>query len=421
MTVTDLHGSRRSRQIETSDIRELLRLTRGSDIVSLAGGFPDPALLPAAEIQQAAVVATSHVGPLEYGPTEGDERLRTWIAERNTRRTGVLTDPDQVIVTAGSQQALDLVARVLADAGDTVAIDDPGYIGALQAFAAADLALAPIPVVGTGLDVEHLAERLAAGLAPQFLYTVPNFHNPTGTTLGAADRLALAGLADRYGFVIVEDDPYDELCFEGDAPHPLGSYTDRVVSLGSFSKTISPGLRVGWLIAPTPLAPVLGKAKQALDLHTSSLSQAIVTELVTTPGWFEAHVERATRTYHRRAVALHTALTDRLGDTVECAPVDGGMFLWLSLPEGANVDTRALLVDALADKVAFVPGSSFAIERDLRSTMRLSFATVDETDLVHAADRLARAITQALWSPDTTVEAAATVEVEVLPPPAEPY
>ena len=390
--------------------------------MSLAGGFPDPALFPTAEIARAAASATSHVGPLEYGPTEGDERLRSWIAERNTRRTGVPTHPDQVIVTAGSQQALDLVARVLADAGDVVAVDDPGYIGALQAFAAADLSLAAIPVGPTGLDVGHLADRLDQGLSPQFLYTVPNFHNPTGTTLGADDRAALGALADRHGFVLVEDDPYDELCFAGEAPPPLGTYTDRVVSLGSFSKTIAPGLRVGWLIAPPPLALVLGKAKQALDLHTSSLSQAIVAELVTTPGWFDQHVERATATYHRRAVALHTALADRLGDTVDCAPVEGGMFLWLSLPEGAGVDTRALLVDALADKVAFVPGSSFAIERDLRSTMRLSFATVEESDLVGAADRLARVITEALWAPNTIVEApVAHTASEELPPPGEPY
>ena len=399
MSVTDLHGSRRSRAIESSEIRELLRLTRGSEIISLAGGFPDPALFPTEAIGRAAAVATAGHEPLQYGPTEGDERLRAWIAERNTRRTGVHTDPDQVVVTAGSQQALDLVARVLADAGDVVAVDDPGYIGALQAFCAAELTMAAIPVGPGGLDVGHLSDRLAAGLAPQIVYTVPNFHNPTGTTLGVDDRRALAELAERFGFVIVEDDPYDELSFTGSTPPPLGAYTDRVVSLGSFSKTIAPGLRVGWLIAPENLAPVLGKAKQALDLHTSSLAQAIVAELVTTPGWFESHVERAAASYHQRANVLHTALIERLGDTIECEPVDGGMFLWATLPEGANVDTRALLVDALADNVAFVPGGAFSVERDLSSTMRLSFATVDEANLVEAADRLTRVITRALWAP----------------------
>lgn len=401
MSVTDLHGSRRSRAIESSEIRELLRLTRNSDIISLAGGIPDPALFPAEAIGQAAAVATARSEALQYGPTEGDERLRTWIAERNTRRTGVHTDPDQVIVTAGSQQALDLVARVLADAGDVVAVDDPGYIGALQAFAAAELDMAAIPIGPRGLDVGHLADRLTTGLAPQFLYTVPNFHNPTGTTLGIDDRRALGELAERFGFVIVEDDPYDELGFTGSTPPPLGAFTDQVVSLGSFSKTIAPGLRVGWLIAPENLAPALCKAKQALDLHTSSLAQAIVTELVTTPGWFDSHVERASASYHRRANVLHTALVQRLGDTIECEAVDGGMFLWATLPEGANVDTRALLVDALAHNVAFVPGGAFSVERDLSSTMRLSFATVDEADLVEAADRLTRVITRAMWAPTT--------------------
>ncbi|MDZ7677503.1 MAG: PLP-dependent aminotransferase family protein [Acidimicrobiales bacterium] len=399
MSLTDLNGSRRSRMIASSEIRELLRLTQGSEIISLAGGLPDPDLFPTEAIARASATVALDPGRFQYGPTEGDDRLREWIAERHTRRTGYPTDANQVIVTAGSQQALDLVARVLADAGDLVAVDDPGYIGALQAFCGAELELAGIPVDAGGLDVDHLAYRLANGMAPQFVYTVPTFQNPTGTTLSAERRRALGELAEHHGFVLVEDDPYDELSFAGSAPPPLGAFTDRVVSIGSFSKTIAPGLRVGWLIAPPTLAPVLSKAKQALDLHTSSVGQAIVAELVTTPGWFVAHIDHVAAIYHQRAATLHGALVGRWGDTIDCAPAEGGMFLWATLPEGAGVDTRTLLAPALAENVAFVPGGAFAVERELGSSMRLSFATVSEADLVEGADRLARVVTQELWSP----------------------
>ena len=250
-------------RIGSSAIRDLLRLTERPGILSLAGGVPAAEAFPVAMVEAATarVLAADPVGALQYGPTEGHGPLRAWIAGHR----GV--PADQVVVTHGAQQALDLVARAVLQPGDTAALADPAYVGALQVLRATGAHLEALPADADGLDVDALAARLRAGCRPRLVYTVSEHHNPTGVTLAADRRAALGALADRYGFVVVDDDPYGELRWAGDRPPPVSHFTDRVVTLGSFSKVLAPGLRVGYLIAPAELAADAVILKQAAEHH----------------------------------------------------------------------------------------------------------------------------------------------------------
>lgn len=391
------HLSRRGRALRSSQIRDLLRLASAPGVISLAGGLPDAAGFPTAAIAEAAArAARSRPGTsLQYGPTEGDDDLRRILAARHREATDRSTSVDQVLVTTGSQQALDLLGRVLGDPGDRVAVDDPGYLGALQAFRAAGLDPIGIPVDDDGLVVERL-EVLLRTERPRFAYTVPTFHNPTGHTLGAERRRRLAALADEHDLLVIADEPYADLRFAGTPPAPLAAHSHRVVSVGTTSKLIAPGLRVGWIIGPPWLIAAATRAKQAVDLHTSSLTQAVVVELLGHPDALADHLDALTRVSRQRASTLREALVARLGDDLgvlrHCSDPDGGMFLWLELEQ---IDTTALLPVAIAHGTAFVPGSAFAVTDPdgLRTSLRVSFASTDTDGLVAAVDRLATAVT----------------------------
>jgi 2-aminoadipate transaminase len=380
--------SRSAAAVRSSVIRDLLHLTEQPHILSLAGGLPATEAFPVGDVQAATTrVLGEGPGGLQYSTTEGHPPLRTWIAEQ----CGHGVDPSQVLVTAGSQQALDLIARALLDPGDVVVIDDPGYLGAIQALSLAEPELVPVPVDGDGMRVDRLADLLAGGVRPKLCYTVGAFQNPTGATLADDRRRALADLADRYGFLVVEDDPYGHLRWSGTAPVALHAMTDRCVRLGTFSKIVAPGLRVGWLAAPPWLAAALVKLKQAADLHTSSLGQRIIADLVLQPGWFEAHVRRITPIYAERAAALSAALRGHVGDALAFAEPAGGMFVWAAVTGGG--DAEALLRGAVDAGVAFVPGSAFAVDgRGHLDRIRLSFATLTPDDLDEAARRLAKVL-----------------------------
>lgn len=381
--------SRRAASVRSSVIRDLLHLTEQPHILSLAGGLPAVEAFPVADVQAAtARVLAEGPGGLQYSTTEGHPPLRSWVAEH----TGVdSTSPDQVLITAGSQQALDLIARAMLDPGDVVVIDDPGYLGAIQALSLAEPTFVPVPVDADGMDVDHLASLLEGGLRPKLCYTVGAFQNPSGATLVDDRRRRLAALAEEHGFLVVEDDPYGHLRWTGTAPTPLGTFTDRCVRLGTFSKIVAPGLRVGWLAAPPWLAAALVKLKQAADLHTSSLSQRIIGDLVLQPGWFEAHVARIVPIYAERSAALAAALRDHVGEALAFDEPSGGMFLWAALTGGG--DAEALLRQAVDAGVAFVPGSAFGVDgTGHRDRVRLSFATLTPDDLDEAARRLAKVL-----------------------------
>jgi 2-aminoadipate transaminase len=385
--------SRRAHALRSSEIRDLLHLTRRPDVISLAGGLPDPSCFPTDELAEAAhrAITDRSVLALQYGPTEGDPALRERIADRHQHATGRPTHPDQVLVTTGSQQGLDLLARVLGDPGDTVAVEDPGYLGALQAFKAAGLRLLPIHLDDGGLRVDALAALLTGPTPdrPAFVYTVPTFQNPTGVTLAPDRRTELAALADEHDLLVVEDTPYADLRFSGPALLPVASATDRVITLGTTSKTLAPGLRVGWMIGPRWLIAATTRAKQAVDLHTSSLSQAVVADLLADPAWFDRQVATVAERYGQRAATLEAALADRLGHRIALTRPSGGMFCWARIP---GLDARSLLPAAVDEGTAFVPGDAFAVEADLRDRLRLSFAAADEARLVEAVARLTRAL-----------------------------
>lgn len=374
----------------SSAIRDLLELTEQPHVISLAGGLPNPATFPVGRLSAAAteVLAADPSAALQYGPTEGARPLRELLAARAARPV------EDVLVTAGSQQALDLVARTLVAPGDPVVLADPAYIGALQAFRGADAELHAVASDRDGLDVEALADLLHHGLRPALVYVVANFDNPTGSTLSGPRRHVLAELADRFGFWIIDDDPYGELRWAGERLPSLAGLTDRAITLGSASKVLCPGLRVGWLVAPAALARQAAIVKQGADLHTSSLSQAVVHRLLADGPAMAAHLESLRTTYRAQATALHAALEHELGPQVAVARANGGMFLWAEVRtrDGRPIDADALLRVAIDHGTAFVPGSAFAVSGARPGQLRASFATGAPDELAEAARRLGAAV-----------------------------
>ncbi len=382
--------ARRATRARSSEIRDLLRIVETPGVLSLAGGLPAPESLPTGRIRAALDAALEFEGPtgataLQYGPTEGLDALRALVAT-GTAGSPAVGAPEGVLVTTGSQQGIGLVVRALVDPGATVVVEDPLYLGTRQILDALGARLAPIPVDDDGLDVDRLAGALRSGLRPKLVVVVPNHSNPSGATLAPDRRATLGALADRYGFVILEDDAYHGLGFHGPAPAPLRTHApDRTVTLGSASKMIAPGLRIGWLGAPDWLASTLTLLKQTLDLHTSTLDQLLVAELLRDREFLATHLA----TIRARNGARATALVDALDGVVTTRVPRGGMFCWGS----AAVDTRAALPRAIAAGVAYVPGDAFTVARDGRRSVRLSFATLDTAALSVAADRLRTVLT----------------------------
>jgi 2-aminoadipate transaminase len=383
-TISGIRLSRAARAMESSAIRDLLRVIERPDVISLAGGLPAPETFPLEATRAAVSEILDDPDALQYSATEGFGPLRAWLADRAN------VDVDRVLVVHGSQQGLDLVARALVDPGDDVVLADPGYVGAIQAFRLAGANLVGVPSDSDGLCVDRLQRRLAQGVRPAFVYVIANFDNPTGTTLSLERRIALVDLADRYGFTIVEDDPYGELRWSG-APLPsLASSSDQVVTLGTVSKVLCPGMRVGHVTAPKPIADALVLLKQAADLHTSTLAQRVVHRIVTTPGFLEAQIQLLRNHYESQSAVLVDALTSDLGDQFEFTAPDGGMFVWGSI--AGPVDTGALLTRAVDAGVAFVPGAAFAVEAAQPGSLRLSFATARPADLRRGVQRLASVV-----------------------------
>lgn len=398
MTSTDLtpppvvaprlgRGASRAR---SSEIRDLLAVIDQPGVLSLAGGLPAADAIPAERIAAAIDRALARPGrygalALQYGPTAGIDDLHALV----TAGTAAYPPPPDgtgIVVTTGSQQGLDLVARTLLDPGDVVAVEDPLYLGARQAFTAHGVRLVGITTDGEGLDPAHLVDLLAGGLRPRAVYCVPNFSNPSGASLPAERRAALAALAQRYGFVIIEDDPYRPLHFGAPAVAPIAELApEHTVFLGSTSKFVAPGLRVGWLAGPRWLRDAAITAKQGIDLHTPALNQLVVADVLGDDAFLGHHLERLRSRLATRATTLHATLID----VVRADRPAGGMFLWGRVP----IPARDLLPRAVAAGVAFVPGPAFAVKAgDHADAVRLSFATLDDAELRVAADRLRTAV-----------------------------
>lgn len=376
--------------LQSSAIRDLLKLTARADIISLAGGLPDAALMPRERIAAAAQAALTDAAALQYTESPGWPALREVIAARESARIGRAVPLGEVFITHGSQQALSLLAEVLLDPGALVIVEDPAYVGALQVFRAAGARIVAVPLDGDGMRVDVLEDLLAAGERPAVVHTVSNFHNPGGVTLAPERRRRLAELAEAHGFWVIEDDPYGELWFDRPAPDPVASYSPQVIRLSSTSKILAPALRVGWMVAPDHVCRAVELLKQGADLCGSALTHQIATDLLTDTDWLAAHVDSVRSAYGSRARALVSAVRGTFGERVRSTDATGGMFVWVDFTDGT--DTTDLLPAALDAGVAYVPGAAFAVSDAYRSSMRLCFTTSDEATLAEAVARLGRAL-----------------------------
>ncbi|WP_415974223.1 PLP-dependent aminotransferase family protein [Rhodococcus sp. 077-4] len=388
--------ARRTESLTSSAIRDLLALTARDDVISLAGGLPATDLIPVNRIAAAAESVLRSPDAVQYCATPGHRTLRSAIAARETlARGGMPVSADTVVATHGSQQALTLLAQALIDPGAVVVVDEPAYTGALQVFSIAEAQVESIPITDTGMDTEELERRLKAGLRPAVVHTVANFHNPRGVTMSDQRRRHLAVLADRYGFWVIEDDPYGEIFFGTtesgiDAPPlPIACHSDRVIRLSSASKILAPTLRVGWFVAPPGVCGAVELLKQGADLCGSSMTQLMAAEMLADTSWLAAHLAVLRREYSSRATALTSALAAEFGSRLTVSRPAGGMFAWAAFEDGT--DTGELLPVALDHGVAFVPGAAFASAAQYRHSLRLSFAGSTPAVLADAVRRLGTA------------------------------
>lgn len=388
--------SARARRMNASAIREILKVTQQPDIISFAGGLPAPELFPLEEVRRAADAALTRYGPaaLQYSTTEGHPPLREWIGAR----AGIPAANVQIMT--GSQQALDLLGKILISEGDTVLVEAPTYLGALQSFQPYGPRYVQLPTDDGGIDVDALAELLQTTPA-KLLYAVPNFQNPTGRTLDAQRRRRLVELTAQYGVLVIEDDPYGQLRFSGEpAPslYELGlEYAgdvdaNHILYCSSFSKTLVPGLRDAWVQAAAPIVSKLVQAKQGADLHTPTLNQMIVTELLDEV--LPRQIETVRRAYGERAAAMLGHIGEQFPGGVQSTRPEGGMFLWVTLPEG--IDSTRMLERALSRNVAYVPGSPFFALGGGENTLRLSYSSATLEQIERGIAALGETIREAL-------------------------
>jgi 2-aminoadipate transaminase len=389
--------AQRAEKMNPSVIREILKVTELPGIISFAGGLPSPQTFPIEAMREASerVLRQDGKAALQYAASEGYAPLREWVAQ-DLLKQGMDVSPDQVLITTGSQQGLDLVAKILIDAGSRILVETPTYLGALQAFTPMEPTVVSVNSDDHGVDAVDLKSKVGTGAdKARFVYLLPNFQNPTGRTMTEERRAAVAQVAAAAGLPIIEDNPYGDLWFDAPTAPSLSSrYPEGSVYLGSFSKILAPGLRLGYLVAPQALYPKLLQAKQAADLHTPSFNQRVVAEVLK-DGFIERHVPTIRALYKQQCEAMLAALDKEMaGLGLTWNRPAGGMFLWVQLPQG--MPALPLLDKAVKKGVAFVPGSAFYAHNANASTLRLSFvtATVDQINQGMAA--LAAAIRESL-------------------------
>ena len=402
----DARLATRAKGAKSSAIREILKVTARPDIVSFAGGLPAPELFPLEAMRDAAARCLAHGGAqaLQYGPTDGDLALRTAIAEHVSATDAAaahvagLSVPaavtaDEVMITTGSQQALDLMSKLMLDPGDLMVTENPSYLGALQAFRLFQARFATVAMDEEGAEPDSLAAALRQD--PKFVYLLPTFQNPTGRTMPTARRLHIAKVLGEFEVPVVEDDPYGALYFaQPPGPSLRSLLPDVTLSLGTFSKTLAPGLRLGWIVGPPTVLARLTQLKQSADLHTSTLSQQVALEVMRS-GVLPRHLERLRSVYAERRDAMLAAIDQHFPSSVNVTRPGGGMFVWVELPAG--IDTARLLPVAVEqEKVAFVPGEPFHPNGGGKNTLRLNFTHSPSEVILDAVGRLGRVIERAL-------------------------
>lgn len=396
--------AQRTQRMESSAIRELLKYTEKPDLISFAGGLPAPDVFPVKEFGAACerVLREQGAMALQYGTTEGYLPLREMIA-RHSARYGIKITPENVLITSGSQQALDLLGKILIDPGDRILVESPTYLAAIQAWNSYGAEFITVPMDDDGMNTDYLEEALRAG--PKFIYVLPNFQNPTGVTLSLERRSKLIELADQYGVPIVEDDPYGQLRYEGEHLPSIvvldsqfrddgtPCYRGNVIYLSTFSKTLAPGLRLGWVVAPPEVISKLVQAKQGADLHTSTFTQIVAHE-VSRGGFLDRHIHLIREVYGKRRDIMLAAMDRHFPPEVNWTYPQGGLFLWGTLP--SYMDAKDLLKTCLDKKVAFVPGEPFHPTGGGKNTMRINFSNASHEEIQTGIQRLGVAIGEKL-------------------------
>jgi len=383
------HFSKRAYSLESSIIRDILKYSNQPGVISFSGGLPAPDLFPIDELRDAADRVLTRYGQqaLQYGLSMGYQPLREFVAERLSVRGGIQLTADNILITAGSQQGLDVVGRTFLEEGDSLICCRPTYLGALQAFNFYGVEYAPVNMDDDGMIVDDI-DALVAKKHPRLIYVVPNFQNPSGITLSEERRRRLVEKAQKYHIPIVDDNPYGELRYSGNPVPSIKSIGGQaVIQLGSFSKIISPGIRIGWLAASRQIMGVVERVKQSTDLHTNMFAQYVIYEFAQ-DGALDRHIERLKKEYHRRRDAMLRAMKEFFPDTITWTKPDGGLFLWVRLPEGT--DAGSLFKKAIEEKVAFVPGKPFHPDGSGANTLRLNFSCASLENIHEGIKRLGR-------------------------------
>lgn len=385
--------SERALASRPSEIRELLKLIDSPEIISLAGGMPDDRFFPIDRVVEASTYALREYGKkaLQYGSTEGIKKLRVLLLDRMEREGVRGVELDNIIISTASQQGLSLVSQIFVNPGDTVIVEEPSYLGAIQACASMQAKFCTIALDQDGMKMDILEEKLQElqkeNIRPKFVYTCPNFHNPAGVTMTLERRKQLIDLADKYNLLIVEDDPYGEIRFEGESIPSLLALggKDRVIALRTFSKISFPGLRLGWIVAREDIMNKIVIAKQAADLCSPALTQYIAYEFISR-GWMDEYLTVVRKEYPKKKNAMIAALEQYFPNGSSWTDPQGGLFVWVKTPD--DIDTAAIFREAIAAKVAYVVGIAFYPHRDDNGHMRLNFSAVDPEHITEGVHRL---------------------------------
>lgn len=395
--------SSRAQNIKASEIREILKLTQQPDIISFAGGLPAPDLFPIKAMQTISqeVLETMGVQALQYNPTEGYDPLRDQIIER-MKKSGIDLCRDEVLVTAGSQQGLDFSGKIFLDKDDIVLCESPSYLGAINAFKAYECQFREIETDQHGMVLADLERALTTEKNVKMIYVIPDFQNPSGRTWSLERRQGLIELANRHNVIVLEDNPYGELRYDGEAMPSIKSLDTegRVVYLGTFSKTFCPGLRIGWVAANEPLISKYVMVKQGADLQTNSMSQRELSLFIEKYD-FDGHIDNLIALYRERRDVMIGAMRKYFPKEAVFEVPQGGLFIWVSLP--ASIDTKALMQEAVAQKVAYVPGDSFFPNAAIMNTMRLNFSNMSPAKIEEGIERLGRLLSDTLASSSNKV------------------
>lgn len=391
--------SDRISDVPKSFIREILKVAVAEDIISFAGGLPNRELFPTEELQKATELVFKNTGTsaLQYSNSEGLPELRQFISDRYRQKFNLDIPISQILITSGSQQGLDLLGKTFLNEGDEIIIEEPGYLGAIQAFSVYKSRFLPVPVNDTGLEI-HTLNQVIQKHAPKLMYMVPNFHNPAGISYTQSNREAVAEAVKEQDIYLIEDDPYGDLRYSGTSKSSFKQLLpEKTIMLGSFSKTVVPGFRLGWIVANEVIFDKLLIAKQASDLHTNIFTQCVLTEYLKL-GNFETHIQKIREVYGRQCKAMIDSIHKHFPKNVHFTQPEGGMFLWVTLPD--HISSMKLFNVAIKEKVAFVPGHPFYIGREETNTLRLNFSNVDERTIESGIQRLSDALSELLQEKD---------------------